>query len=73
MQMFCFKFHQNRTINEEFDFWGLRGLFWGVQKLAQLENMLPNIIEGCFCQKKKPLLLFVRWRYIFDGGLSRTS
>ena len=22
MKMLCFKFHQNRTINEEFNFWG---------------------------------------------------
>ena len=26
--MLCFNFHQNRTINEEFDFWGVKGA-WG--------------------------------------------
>ena len=57
--MLCFKFHQNRAIMKNLTFAGLRGLFWGLQKLAQLENMFPNIIEGCFCQK-----IFVR--YLFE-------
>ena len=30
--MLCFKFNQNCIINEEFDFWGLKGLFWELQK-----------------------------------------
>ena len=25
MKMLCFKFHQNRPINEEFDCWGFKG------------------------------------------------
>ena len=59
---------QNRTINKEFDFWGL-------QKLAQLKNMFPDIIEGCFCQKNL-CILFVRCGVTFyteSDGLSCTS
>ena len=44
----------------------LRGLFWGLQKLTQLQNMFPNIIVGCFCQKKT----FVR--YLFEVTLHST-
>ena len=49
-------------------FRGLRGLFWGglaVQKLAQLKNMFPNIIEGCFYQEN-----FLR--YLFEVVLHFT-
>ena len=49
--MLCSKFDQNRTINEEFVFWGIKGVVlgvWWLQKLAQLENMFPNIKEGCY-------------------------
>ena len=56
--MLRFKFHQNCSINEEFYFWGVKGVVWGVwglQKLGQLENMFPYIIRGCFCKKKEPL------------------
>ena len=42
-------------------FWGV----WGLQKLAKLENMFPNIIEGCFCQQ-----IFVR--YLFEEALHFT-
>ena len=49
--MLCFKFNQNRILNEEFDFWGL-------QKLAQLENMFLDIVEGWFCQKIYVCYLF---------------
>ena len=28
-KMLCFKFHQNRAINKEFDFWRLDGGGWG--------------------------------------------
>ena len=45
-------------MNEKFNFRSVTGL----QKLAQLENMFPNIIEGCFCQKT-----FVR--HLFEGTL----
>ena len=66
--MLCFKFPQNQIINEEFDFWGATGVVLGglgLQKLAQLANMFPNIIEGHFCQKKKPLYAIrSSWRYI---------
>ena len=41
--MLCFKFHQNRTINEELDFWRLRGLFWG--EVWGLQSFSP----GVFC------------------------
>ena len=48
-------------------FGGLRGL----QKLAQLENVIPSIIRGCFCQKNH-CTLFVRGGVTFytkSGGL----
>ena len=70
--MLCFKFHKNRKIDEEFNFWGVKWVIMGVkgnrgvQKFAQLENMFPNIIEGCFCQKKT----FVR--YLFEVALHFT-
>ena len=53
--MLRFKFDHNRTLNEEFCFWWVKGVVlgvWVLQKLAQLENMFPNIIEGSFYQKK---------------------
>ena len=28
MKIWCFKFHQNRAINKEFDFWRLEGGGW---------------------------------------------
>ena len=35
IQMLCLKFNQNRTINQEFDFWGVKGVVlggvWGFQ------------------------------------------
>ena len=52
--MFCFKFNQKQYM-KNLTFEELRGLFWrvwGLQKMAKYENMFPNIIEGCFCQKK---------------------
>ena len=59
-------------MNEKFNFRSVTGL----QKLAQLENMFPNIIEVCFCQKKYICTLFVRGGitfYTMSGGLSRSS
>ena len=67
--MLCFKFHKNRKINEKFDFLGVKGVVLGglgLQKLAKLENMFTNIIEGCFC-KKKTLI-----RYFFEVVLHFT-
>ena len=31
MKIWCFKFHQNRAINKEFDFWRLEGGGWGLK------------------------------------------
>ena len=42
------------------------GCFEGLQKLTQLENMIPNIMEGCLWQKKT----FVR--YLFEVTLHST-
>ena len=47
--MLCFKLHQNRTIDEEFDFYRVEVVVLGVrelQKLVQPKNIFPNIIEG---------------------------
>ena len=63
-QLFCSKFHQNRTINVKFDFWAAKGVVlgaWGLQKLKQLKNIFPNIIEGCFCQKNLSTLFVPRF------------
>ena len=51
IKILCVKFHQKPTINEEFDYWGVKGAVLSkVQKLAQLDNVFPNIITGFFCQ-----------------------
>ena len=62
--MLCFKFYLNRTINEKFYLWRIKGVILGVlelQKLAQLENMLRTLCT-----------LFVQGDvkfYIKSGGL----
>ena len=40
--MLCIKFHQNRTINEEFDFWGVEGVVLG--RFGGCNHFPP----GCF-------------------------
>ena len=37
MKMLCFKFHQNRAINEEFYFWG--GIFPKGGRVARFKNI----------------------------------
>ena len=42
--MLCFKFHQNRTTNEEFDFWGgVKGE--GVPQFQKLEKISRGICQ----------------------------
>ena len=48
-----FKFHQNRTINEEFDFWGLRGLFWRVAKVGTAWEHVPKHHSRLFLPQKR--------------------
>ena len=45
---------------------------WGLQKLAQLENMFPNIVVGCFCKKKSLYAICARF-YTKYGGTNPTK
>ena len=64
--MLCFKFHQNRTINEEFDFWGVKGL----QKLANLQEMFTWMSFSIMNNRTFVRNLFYLPRNIIFGGLS---
>ena len=54
MQMLCFKFHQNHTINEEFDFWWLRDFYRGFGGCKSWHNLriCPKHHRGQFLPKK---------------------
>ena len=52
----CSKFHQNRTINEEIDFWGIKGpgqgrrggaLFFKIERKNLPQNVGPNTDQKC--------------------------
>ena len=41
--MLCFKFHQNRTLNEEFDFRGVKGVVLGRLEVAKVGFTSRNV------------------------------
>ena len=60
--MLCFKFHKNRTINEEFDFWGVKRVVLvglGVAKVGTTKEHVPKPHRRLFLPKT-----FVR--YLFE-------
>ena len=63
--MLCFKFHQNHTINEEFDFWGVKEVVLGVAKVGRTWEHVPKHHRRLFLPKQKPLYaIWSSWRYI---------
>ena len=52
--MLCLKFHQNRTINEEFDFLGVNGVGLGLAKVGTTIEYVPKHHRRLFLPKKKP-------------------
>ena len=59
MKMLYFKFHKNRTINEEFDFWGVKGAGeWGVpwfQKYTWCKwiRMMQSFLINCIMKYQR--------------------
>ena len=65
--MFCLKFHQHRTVNEELDFLGvkrtvLEGL--GVAKFGRTWEHVPKHYRMLFLPNKRLYDFSSRWRYI---------
>ena len=70
MKILCFKFHQNRAVNEEFDFWGSQILSGGPEgsKMNQFKKIKKALHRTMFSTHTENLSILAQLKSVYKSG-----